>query len=82
MVQKNIKKIELTKEEKRQIINAIKTYFEKERDEELGDLSAEIIMDFIAEKIGPYFYNQGVRDAQSYLSEKIEDLYGLEKPIR
>lgn len=77
-----MKKIELSKEEKQQAILEIKKYFSDERDEELGDLSSMLLLDFITEKIGPSFYNQAVKDAYSYMSEKVEDLFDLEKRPR
>jgi uncharacterized protein (DUF2164 family) len=73
------KNIEISKEVKKEIIEEIKEFFLKERDEEIGELAAELVFDFIAEKIGPYFYNQALNDAHYFLSEKLEDLYGLEK---
>jgi uncharacterized protein (DUF2164 family) len=77
-----MKKIELSKEEKQQAIFEIKKYFSDERDEEIGDLSASLLLDFITDKIGPTFYNHAVKDAYSYMSEKIEDIFGLEKRPR
>lgn len=70
-------KVELAKEQKRRAIQDIQEYFARERDEEIGDLAGEIILDFIAEKIGPYFYNQAILDVQKYMNEKIEDMYGM-----
>lgn len=70
-------KVELSKEQKKQAIKDIRAYFAGERDEEIGDLAAELILDFIAEKLGTYFYNQAVTDIQKYMSEKVEDMYGF-----
>lgn len=72
-----MQKIELTKEQKKRAVQDIKEYFYSERDEELGDLAAEIILDFIVDKIGVYIYNQAITDVQKYMTEKIEDMYGL-----
>lgn len=69
--------IKLTKEQKNQAILDIKEYFSCERDEELGDLAAGMILDFITDKMGRYFYNQAVTDVQKYMGEKLEDLYGF-----
>jgi uncharacterized protein (DUF2164 family) len=71
--------IKVTKEKKVELINIIKAYFEKERDEELGDLAASILLDFITTEIGPEFYNQGVLDSYRYINEKTEDLLGIQK---
>lgn len=70
-------KVELSKEQKRLAIKDIRAYFASEREEEIGDLAAELILDFITEKLGPYFYNQAITDIQKYMSEKVEDMYGF-----
>jgi uncharacterized protein (DUF2164 family) len=77
-----MQKLEISKEIKKKVKEEIIRYFAIERDEDIGELSAELFLDFITEKIGPVFYNQGVRDAQAFLSEKLEDLYGIEKQIK
>lgn len=76
------KKIELEKEVRKQAVEDIKTYFSNEREEEIGDLGAGLLLDFIIEEIGPVLYNQGIKDAHLFLSERLEDLYGLEKQSR
>ncbi|MHB8280973.1 MAG: DUF2164 domain-containing protein [Candidatus Humimicrobiaceae bacterium] len=72
-------KIELTKGEKKKAIQIIKEYFMSERNEEIGDLASEVILDFISEKIGPYFYNQAIVDVQKYMNEKVDDLFSFMK---
>ncbi len=79
MVMMDMKKFRLTKESKEQIVADMQTYFLNERDEEIGNLSAELLLQFMIEKVGPAIYNQGIRDAHSFMTKKIEDLYGLEK---
>jgi len=71
--------IKLKKEIREKIIDDIQTYFLKERDEDLGDLAAGLILDFFVEKIGPEIYNQGVYDSYRFMGEKIEDLLGIQK---
>lgn len=73
------KKYELSKEKQEQMISLIKDYFKEERDEELGDLAAMLILDFFIEKLAPEFYNQGVYDSYKYFSEKVEDLLEIKK---
>ncbi|MFA5157839.1 MAG: DUF2164 domain-containing protein [Patescibacteria group bacterium] len=68
------KKFELKEEEYKILLADIKDFFLKELDEELGDLRAEIVLDFILEKIGPKIYNLGVNDARRWFREKFEDL--------
>lgn len=74
-----MKKFKLAKELKEQIVFDIQKYFLDERDEAIGNLSAELLLQFMIEKVGPAIYNQGIRDAHSLVSKKLEDLYGLEK---
>ena len=70
-------KIELSNEHKLQVIDSIQVYFKRERDEDLGILAAELVLDFMMEKIGPVFYNQGITDANTFMNEKVDDLFGL-----
>lgn len=74
-----MKKFKLEKEVKEKILADIQKYFTDEREEEIGSLSAELLLQFMIEKVGPAIYNQGIRDAHSLMSKKMEDLYGLEK---
>ena len=74
--------IELTKEVREIFIENLKRYYFKERDEELSDLGAELLMDFIVNDLGPYIYNKAVEDSYVYMNERIEDLLGLQKLLR
>lgn len=72
-------KIKLSKENRQYMISEIKTFFLNERDEDLGDLAAELILDFFTEKLAPEFYNQGVYDSYKYINDRVEDLLGIQK---
>ncbi|UOQ84546.1 DUF2164 domain-containing protein [Gracilibacillus salinarum] len=69
----------LTKETKDQMIVAIQDYYLREKQEEIGNIEAGFLLDFFMEKLAPTFYNQGIRDAHQFVSEKVEDLFELEK---
>ncbi|MGE5396988.1 MAG: DUF2164 domain-containing protein [Chitinophagales bacterium] len=71
--------IKLSKEQKQEMISAIQTYFLKERDEQLGELAAHLILDFFLKALGPKIYNQGVYDSYKYMTDRIEDLLSLQK---
>lgn len=66
--------IELSTRQKSDLVEKIKTYFQKNLDQDIGQFEAEFLLDFFAKEIGVYFYNQGVRDANTLLSEKFNDL--------
>ena len=71
--------MELSKEEKDLAIREIQDYFLNERDEEVGILQAMLLLDFFLEKLGRLVYNKGIEDAKSYMEDKLEDIYGLQK---
>jgi uncharacterized protein (DUF2164 family) len=74
--------IALPDETKKALVTAIKHYFSKERDEEIGELAASFFLDFVLEEIGPSIYNQGIRDAQASLQRTVADLdVNLCKPV-
>ena len=66
--------LELELHIKTEIIAKIKTYFLEEMDEEIGDLKAELVLDFIKENMGKLYYNMGVSDLKKYLFQKMDDL--------
>ena len=74
--------IELSREARADALKNLISHFQTERDEELSEFQASILLDFILSSIGPSIYNQAVTDAHRLMLEKIEDLYGLEKRPR
>ena len=70
---------DISKEKREKMIASIQDYFLNERQEELGNLEAGFILDFFIKDIAPAFYNQGIQDAHQYLSEKLEDIFEIEK---
>ena len=78
-----MKPIEFSKEERAAITAKLRKYFARELDQELGQLPAEMLLDFIGKEIGGAFYNRGIHDAQQLVQQKAEDiveaLYGLER---
>jgi uncharacterized protein (DUF2164 family) len=78
--------ISFTKEQRSELTEQLQAYFRDELDQELGTFEAEFLLQFIAKEIGPYFYNQGLYDAQAMVSKSIESVvesvYTIEKPTR
>jgi len=72
--------------DKEELIGKLKAYFKAELDQELGTFDAGFLLDFIGEKLGPYFYNQGLYDAQAILAGKLEEVENaileIEKPLK
>ena len=61
-------------EKRRSVIDGIIGFFKDERDEEIGVLAAEKVLDFLLQEIGPYLYNKGVDDARKFLKDRLEGL--------
>lgn len=78
-----MKSIEFSREDRAAITAKLRDYFARELDQELGQLPAEMLLDFIGKEIGGAFYNRGVHDAQQLVQQKAEDiveaLYSLER---
>jgi uncharacterized protein (DUF2164 family) len=74
--------IELNKEVRVLLVENLKRHYWNERNEELSNLGAELLLDFIVNDIGPYIYNKAVEDSYAYMNERIEDLLGLQKRLR
>jgi uncharacterized protein (DUF2164 family) len=74
-----VDKIKLSKEHKQAAIKELKVFFAEIRGEELSDFQGETLLELFLKEIGPYIYNQGIHDAYRLMTEKIEELYGLEK---
>ncbi|MEM9159154.1 MAG: DUF2164 domain-containing protein [Verrucomicrobiota bacterium] len=68
--------IELKKEEVEEVLPSIQQYIREEFDQEIGELKAKLLLDYFLKEIGPLAYNCGVRDAERYFREKVEDLSG------
>lgn len=66
--------IVLPDETRAELVASIKRYFLEERDEEVGDLQASFLLDFVLEEVGPSIYNQAVRDAQAGLQRALAEL--------
>lgn len=70
-------KLQLSKEKREDMVSALKYYFDKERDEELGDLAAGMLLDFIIQELASEFYNQGVLDSNRYMNDRVEELLSI-----
>ena len=67
-------KIELADDSRKHAIASLRRYFAAELDQEVGDLKAGLLLDFILQEIGPSIYNGAISDAQTYLRDRVADL--------
>ncbi len=66
--------IRLADKDRERATQLIREHFARERDEEIGELAANLLLDFIAERLGPYFYNRGIDDAQALIARFADSL--------
>jgi len=61
-------------EKRRELIDEIILFFKNERDEEVGVIASETVLDFFIEKISKDAYLKGVEDSKNLLKKTMEDL--------
>ncbi|MFZ5670323.1 MAG: DUF2164 domain-containing protein [Pseudomonadota bacterium] len=75
----------LDKADREALARRLVRYLKDELDVGIGALEAEFLLDFLGERIGPRFYNQGLRDAAAALAARMdvltEALEDLERPV-
>ncbi len=80
---RKMSEIKFSTKQRGDIVAELQNYFENELEIELGQFDADFLLDFISKKLGPVFYNQGVRDAQKLIENKVldisDELYQIEK---
>jgi uncharacterized protein (DUF2164 family) len=67
-------RIELSEERRARLLATLRKEAEDIFDEPLSEFRAESLLDLFLREVGPAVYNQGVRDASSYMQEKLTDL--------
>ena len=68
--------IELTKDHRQASILSLKQYFTEYLNQDIGDLKASLLLDYILKEVGPTVYNHAVADVQTRMQETISELDG------
>ena len=68
--------LELSKEQKAEIVQSLQRYFREELDSELSEMQAGSFLEYLFKEITPLAYNKGVEDAQKYFLLRTEELTG------
>lgn len=66
--------MELTDGQRAKAIQSIHRFVEEELDQDIGELKAGLVLDFMLREIGPSIYNLAISDAQTYLRDRLLDL--------
>jgi len=67
----------LSTEQSTRAINEIIEFFRTERNEDIGVIAAEAILDLFLEEVGKTIYNKGVKDARQILEQRLSD-FGID----
>lgn len=61
--------------EKKQVVKReIIDFFENERDEQIGQIAAQDLLEFFLKSVGKEVYNMGIGDAQKAIKQRMEEL--------
>ena len=73
--------IEFDKETRDQLSRTIARHLKSELDVDVAPFEALELLDWLSERLGPHYYNQGLADAQTVVKARAEDvveaIYGL-----
>jgi uncharacterized protein (DUF2164 family) len=76
--------MKLDTDSRARLAEQIKRFLDRELDVEIGNMDAERLIDFLLPSLGARFYNLGLKEAQTLIARKADDIndeiYALEKP--
>ena len=59
---------------RKQAVGSIRRYFSENLDDDIGELKAGLLLDYVLAEIGPTIYNQALADARRFFEERAADL--------
>lgn len=70
----------LTEEQRKAAKEDLIYFFENERDEKIGVIAADNLLDFFLEHVGTKLYNKGLADARQAIDTRMDELtYDLDE---
>jgi uncharacterized protein (DUF2164 family) len=69
-----MKVINLASDEKNRLIKEIQDFFYTERDEQIGVIAAEVVLDFFLETLGKTIYNKSLIETRAWFMKCIDNL--------
>ena len=73
----------LTDEQRQKVVNDIVDFYATERDEEIGVIGANEILDVFLESAAISIYNQGVEDTKQFLKQRFGEIdFDIEATIK
>lgn len=79
-------RIELDNPTREALSRLLRQHLKAELDVEIEPFDGLDLLDFLAETLGPYFYNQGLHDAQAIVQKRVDEIveavHQIEKPLK
>ena len=69
--------IKLFRDTTKQLRSSVKQFVAKELDQDIGDMKADVLIDYVLKEIGPSVYNRAIADAQAFFQNRLADLEGV-----
>ena len=69
--------IKISDDARKRAVASIRRYFDENLDSEIGDLKAEMVLEYFLAEHGPTVYNQAIADARAFFEERTADLDAL-----
>ena len=64
----------LSDEQRKEAVKEIIDFFESERNEKIGVVAAEELLNFFLSNIGGKLYNKGIEDSKTAINNRFEEL--------
>jgi len=68
--------ITLAPDARKQALASLQRYFAENWEQDIGDLKAGLLLDYVLAEIAPSVYNKAIGDAQVYVRDRAADLEG------
>ena len=76
---KKTNEIKLSKEQAEVATDKIKAYLTEDLGLEISIFQTKLLIDFLNNNIGKYYYNEAIKDSIYFINQKTEDMYALMK---
>lgn len=75
MKNNNSKLALISEGKKREVVDAIIAFYKRERDEEIGVIAAEEILELVIDLVGREIFNKGVNDTTKLLQDRLASVW-------
>lgn len=66
--------LRMKQETKKKLVEEIQDFFEVERDEKIGIIAAEELLEFFLDTVGKEVYNKALDDARLWMEKRVDEV--------